>query len=345
MPDAVIDAAELEHLAAAALAAGGMAAEDAALAAQVLVLADLFGIRTHGISRVPQYLARVPLGGIDPQAEITVERLAPGLLAVDGANGIGPLVGMRALQAALEAAGEVGIAAAFVRGSNHFGPIMPYAFLAAQQGFASIIASNASTTLAPWGGKDARLGNNPIGFGMPDPNGDPVMLDVALSVAARAKIRNALRDGRKLPEGWATDAEGKPTTDPAAALKGFLLPIAGHKGYGLSVMVDLFAGMLSGAGFLTRVSSWSDDPGAPQNLGHVFILVDAKKMAAADVLRARMADFRGVLKETPAADPAQPVLLPGEIEMARYHRQRATGVAVDAADLASLRGLVENAGK
>ncbi|QRP43469.1 Ldh family oxidoreductase [Amycolatopsis sp. FDAARGOS 1241] len=334
--DTQITAEELRGLAARALAGNGMSEEDSARVADVLVLADLFGIRTHGVARIPQYLDRARVGGVDLHAKVTVEQVAPALSRVDGANGIGPLVGSHALDAALAGARATGLGAAFVRGSNHFGPVMPYLFRAAEQGFAAIIASNATTTIAPWGGREARLGNNPLGIGVPAPGGDPVLLDIAMSVAARAKIRAAEAAGEPIPDTWATDRDGKPTTDPAAALEGFLQPLGGHKGYGLSVMVDLFAGVLSGAGYLTRISSWSVDPDRPQNLGHVFFLIDATKLVPGPQLGERMADFADILHTTPPADPAQPVLLPGELELARYHRQLSDGVPVDDGVLARL---------
>jgi len=339
MIETVIPERELLDLATRALARGGMREAEAALTARVLVLADMFGVRTHGISRVAQYLDRVRVGGIDAQAEVQVARMAPGLSMVDGRNGIGPLVGMKALEAAMESARSVGIGAAFARGSNHFGPILPYAFLAAQEGFASIIASNATTTIAPWGGKDTRVGNNPMGIGMPNPGGDPIILDIALSVAARAKIRKLLQQGQPMPEGWAADADGKPTTDPKKGLEGFLLPVGGHKGYGLAVMVDLLAGMLSGAAYLTHVQAWDKNPEAAQNLGHVFILIDTAKLHAADWMRDRMADFGAILRSTPAADPAQPVMAPGDREMAMHAKARQDGVTVATADLDMVREL------
>jgi LDH2 family malate/lactate/ureidoglycolate dehydrogenase len=339
MTETTIAEDQLLDLATRALIAGGMRAEDAALAAKVMVLADMFGVRTHGISRVTQYLDRVKVGGIDARAEVQVARMAPGLTMVDGRNGIGPLIGMRALQAAMESAREVGIGAAFARGSNHFGPVLPYAFLAAQQGFASFIASNATTTIAPWGGKDTRVGNNPMGIGMPNPGGDPIILDIALSVAARAKIRKLLQQGLPMPEGWAADADGKPTTDPKKGLDGFLLPVGGHKGYGLAVMVDLLAGLLSGAAYLTHVQAWDKNPEAAQNLGHVFILIDTARLHSTEWLQERMADFGAILRSTPAADPAQPVMAPGDREMALHARAKRDGVTVATTDLEAVRAL------
>jgi LDH2 family malate/lactate/ureidoglycolate dehydrogenase len=328
--------AELEQLAQQALRAGGLGAEDAATVVEVLVLADLFGIHTHGVRRIGEYLQRVRLGGMAARAAVSVERVAPAVARVDGGNGLGPLVGMRSLQAAIEGARAAGIGLALARASNHFGPAMPYCFLAARQGFASIVASNATTTIAPWGGTRARLGNNPIGFGAPRPCGDPIIVDIAMSVAARAKIRRAEQLGEPIPATWATDAEGRPTTDPSAALAGLLLPVGGHKGYGLAVLIDMFAGLLSGASYLDRVSSWSDDPGVAQDLGHLFIVFDTALLADEASLRERVEDFVAILHDTPAVDPAQPVLLPGEPEMANYHRQRRDGVTLPGADLDAL---------
>ena len=188
---------------------------------------------------------------------------------------------------------ETGVGIAFARASNHFGPVAPYSLIAAEAGFASIIGSNASTTIAPWGGRDARLGNSPVGFCVPNPGGQPIILDMALSVVARAKIRNAAKRGESIPPTWATDKDGQPTTDPKAALDGFLLPIGGHKGYGLALIVDLFAGLLSGAAFLTHVGSWSDNPEAPSDLGHFFFVIDASRLGPPELARRAHARLRG----------------------------------------------------
>jgi LDH2 family malate/lactate/ureidoglycolate dehydrogenase len=322
--------ADLLELGTRAFQGLGLPSRDAQQVARILVLADLFGLTTHGLSRIESYGERLTVGGIAPKPRITVQKVAPALVKVDGDNGVGPLVGMHALDAAMEAARECGVGVALARGSNHFGPISPYALIAAEAGFASIIGSNATTTIAPWGGSDARLGNSPIGFGVPHPGGDPFLLDMAMSVVARAKIRNALKRGEPIPDTWATDAGGRPTTDPAAALDGFLLPIGGHKGYGLALMVDLFAGLLSDAAYLTHVKSWSDAPDQPQNLGHFFLLIDTRRLGASAWLEARMRDFAAILHDSPPADPAQQVIVPGEIELGKMRRHRRDGITLDA---------------
>lgn len=315
----------------------GLPRHDAVDVVRVLVMADLFGLSTHGLSRIESYGERLQLGGINAQAKITVQSPAPALRLIDGDNGVGPLVGMHALRAAMDAASQCGVGVAFARGSNHFGPISPYSLIAAEEGYASIIGSNATTTIAPWGGTDARLGNSPLGFGVPNPGGKPFLLDMAMSVVARAKIRNAFKRGESIPDTWATDALGRPTTDPRTALDGFLLPIGGHKGYGLALLVDLFAGLLSNAAYLTHVQSWVDAPDAPQNLGHFFILIDTRRLGSTEWLAQRMQDFAALLHQSPAADPMRPVIVPGEIELDKMAKQRESGIVLDATVVALLQ--------
>ncbi len=339
MAKVVVREEELTALAVGALEGLGMQRKDAQDAARILVMGDLFGVHTHGVDRLVSYAERVRGGGINARPDIRVERVAPAIARLDGDRGVGPLVGTRALEEAMAMARESGTGIVFARDGNHFGAIGPYNYLAAEQGFASIIGSNSSTTIAPHGGRDARVGNSPLGFGVPNPGGRPIILDMAISVVARAKIRDALKSGKAIPETWATDRDGRPTTDPQAALDGFLLPIGGYKGYGLALIVDLFAGVLSGAAYLTHVQTWIDAPSAPQNLGHFFFLIDTARLGSSSWLAERMTDFAAILHSTPPADAAKPVLLPGEMEMDRLERHRRYGVAIDAELLEKLAGL------
>jgi len=333
----VIAEKELRTLGCQAFEALGLPTSDAHDVVQVLLLADLFGLITHGLSRIESYGQRLNMAGIARTPHITVERVAPALIKVDGENGIGPLIGMHSLRAAMQVARTCGIGAALVRGSNHFGPISPYSYLAAEQGFASMIGSNATTTMAPWGGSDARLGNSPLGFGVPGANGAHFLLDMALSVVARAKIRRAFKAGQAIPETWATDKAGRSTRDPKAALDGFLLPIGGHKGYGLALLVDLFAGVLSDAAYLTHVKSWVDAPDKPQNLGHIFVLIDTRRLGNGAWLAARMADFAAILHGSPPVQADKPVIVPGEMELRNMARQRAHGITLERTTLDLLR--------
>ncbi|MEI7571008.1 MAG: Ldh family oxidoreductase, partial [Alcaligenaceae bacterium] len=176
----------------------------------------------------------------------------------------------------------------------------------------------------------------PLGFGVPNPGGSPFLLDMAMSVVARAKVRNALKRGESIPDTWATDDKGRATTDPKAALEGFLLPIGGHKGYGLALLVDMFAGLLSNAAYLTHVKSWVDAPDEPQNLGHFFILIDTRMLGSAQWLSERMMDFAAILHDSPPAVAGKSVIVPGEIELKKMAQQRTTGIVLEAATVALL---------
>lgn len=332
---------QVQETAINALCGLGLHHEDAIDVADILVAADLLGIRTHGIKRIISYGERVAVKGINPRPQISLEQLAPTIARLNGDNAMGPLIGQKALKSSLEMAGHYGLGATFVNGSNHFGPVMPYAFRAAEQGFASFICSNATTTIAPTGGKAARFGNNPLGFGIPAPDGNHVMLDIALSTVARARIRDARDKGESIPESWATDANGRPTTNPNEALEGLLQPVGGHKGYGLALIVDLLSGLLSNAAYLTHVKAWDKQPDQPQNLGHFFLVIDTRGLGSADWLTQRMHDFSDILHSTPAANPDHPVMLPGERELRNHRQQMRDGLLYDDALYASIRRLAE----
>lgn len=322
----------LEELSNAALAAVGVPAADAAAVTRVLIEAEKMGIATHGVIRLTPYTDRIRQGGVKATPNITVDARAPSLALVDGDNGLGPVVGTRALAAAMDMAADTGIAYVGCRNSNHFGAMMPYALTACDAGTVMIAATNAGPTMPPWGGAEARIGNNPLCVAAPVPSGPHFILDMAMSVAARGKIRVAARNKTPIPEGWAVDRDGRATTDAAAALKGFLVPFGGHKGSGLSLAVDILAGVISGAGFLTDVASWVDQPTEPQRAGHFFLLIDPGRLVGRDAFAESMTRFRDTIASTRAADGSAPVLLPGQREQQRRIAAITDGIAV-AADL------------
>ncbi len=292
----------------------GMREADAAATVWPLIDAETMGIATHGLIRVPAYAKRLGLGGIDATGKIAVERGAPSLALVDGGNMTGTAIAARALETAFEMVAETGIAYVGCRHSNHCGALMPYGLKAAEAGHVFLGGTNASTTMPPWGGAEARIGNNPICVAAPIEEGPHFLLDMAMSVAARGKIRAAQAAGDRIPADWAVDDRGRPTTDPAAALKGFLLPMGGHKGSGLSQAIDILSGALSGAQFLSCISSWLDHPELPSNLGHFFLLLDPGRLIGMGAFSEAMTRFRDIILTTPPADPTRPVRLPGQAE-------------------------------
>lgn len=334
-----IDATSLKNLSIEVFCRAGILPEDARMASEILIEADLMGVSTHGVLRLQSYTDRLRSGGMKRDARITIDKRAPSLALVDGDNGLGPLIGAKALNAALEMVRETGIAYVGCRNSNHFGALAPYAIQACEAGFVFMGATNASTTICPWGGKEARLGNNPFSIAAPRRGDLHFILDMAMSVAARGKIRAARDNGEPIPAGWAVDENGLPTTDPRQALAGFLLPMGGYKGSGFSMAVDILAGVLTGARFLTDISSWADNPDEPSGIGHFFVLIDPDRLIGRENFAAAMNRFCDTVLSTPAADVTQPVLLPGQIEQAHRQKALAEGIDIPADLLESIKAL------
>lgn len=283
----------------------------------VLATAEALGLKTHGVVRAAEYVNRMDAGGISRTEPEVVASTGP-MSLVDAKNGVGPAAAMTAVREVQKSADQFGMGMCLVRHSNHFGPAMPYSAVLAENGIASYVASNASPTMAAWGGRTPVIGNSPFGWGLPGGTRDsrPIFVDMALSQVARAKIRQAKQQNTAIPDNWATDSNGFPTTDPEAALSGLLLPIGAHKGYGLSIAVDFMAGVLSGSGYSTAVNSWSSEPSKASNLGHVIIgmNLDTVRQFTPD-LDVRIADFQQrLLVDSPSAD----VRLPGQHEYEQY---------------------------
>lgn len=277
-----------------------------------LLKAELWGISTHGISRLPRYLMRIKNNTINPTPKIAVKKPWPGLLVVDGDNGLGAVVMSRAIEEAMQVAAQFGICAVGVKNSNHFGAAGFYCDIAAKQNYISIGLTNSLAALAPWGGKKPYLGTNPIAFGFPRKDKNPIIIDLATSIVARGKIISAEKKGITIPEGWAMDEKGRPTTDPKEALLGMILPMAGPKGYALSMAVDLFSGVLTNAAFGTEVAAYTN--GQKANVGHLFILIKADAFLSLESYYARVEMFCQGMKSVDKAEGVNEIYLPGERE-------------------------------
>ena len=327
------------ELSVSAFVSTGMSVDDAAASVWPLIEAEMMGITTHGLIRVPIYAQRLRLGGINPRATVSTERRAPALALIDGGNASGTLVATRALDIGLEIVAETGIAYAGCRYSNHCGALIPYGLKASDAGYVLLAGTNASTSMAPWGGSEVRMGNNPFCMAAPIGDSPHFLLDMAMSVAARGKIRAARSAGQTIPTGWAVDNQGRPTNDPVAALEGFLAPMGGHKGSGMSQAIDILSAVLNGAKFLTGIPSWMENPEISSELGHFFILIDPARLIGRDAYNQAMEHFRNIILETPAADPAESVRLPGQAEQERRANSIRDGLTVPADLIEEIRTL------
>lgn len=252
-------------------AAAGVDDADAALLADTLVRADLRGIHSHGTLRVPDYVKKLTVDGVDPRGRPHVVRQTGGAIVVDGANAMGQVAMSFAMDRAIAAAREHGIAMAAVGRSNHCGAMDYWAMRALPHGMIGIAGTNALPTMAPWGGLDKIVGMNPLAIAVPGNEEPAIVMDLAFGMTAHGKIRVYEQKGEPIPGDWATDTAGNPTTDAAAALAGLILPAGGHKGIGLAVMVGLLSTLVTDAGY--GLESGSMEEGAYVGRDGQFALV------------------------------------------------------------------------
>ena len=257
-----------------ALEKSGALRRNAEITAQALVRAEIDGQKGHGLSRVPSYAAQVRSGKVNGQASPILEKIKPGLLRIDAGFGFAyPAIEM-ALPEISELAREIGIAAAAIYHSNHFGVAGHPSEDLARQGFVALIYGNTPAAMAPYGAKEKAIGTNPIAFAAPHDD-DPIVIDFALSSVARGKIMAAKQAGKSIPEGWALGSDGKPTTDAETALQGSVIPIGGATGAALALMVEIMSGCLAGTALGFGASSLFDGDGPPPNLSQVILAIDA----------------------------------------------------------------------
>lgn len=331
-----VDAEAARRFVAALMQARGLPQADARVVAECLVRADLRGVETHGIMRLPIYLERLERGLVNPRPKLEPRRVTPVAAHLDGEDGLGFVVASRAMAESIAMAGEHGLGLTAVRRSTHFGMAAAYLLQAIEAGFIAFVFTNASPAMPPWGGRQPFLGTSPFAVGVPGGDNGPFVLDMAPSVAARGKIRRAARDAEPIPEGYALDAEGRPTTDAAAALKGVVLPIGGPKGAGLSMLMDILAGVFTGAAFAGRVGDQYKDLDRPQDVGHFLMALRPALFVGAEAFRARIDELAGRVRAQPLAEGFDEILMPGEPEARLEARRLREGIPYRRADLAPL---------
>jgi LDH2 family malate/lactate/ureidoglycolate dehydrogenase len=335
------DAEELEAFARRTLEAIGLPADHADVTARCLVAANLRGLDSHGVLRLEQYADSVAAGDVRADADVRVVEQAGCRALVDAGGGYGYAPMTVACDLARSLAGAHGVAVVAVRDSHHFGVAGIYAQSLADAGLVGVVLTNAQPVMAPPGVSVALVGNNPLAIGAPrEPPSPPIVLDMALSQTALGRIRLAAAEGRPIPEGWALDEHGRPTTDATRALAANLLaPAGGHKGLGLAIMIDVLAGILTGSPFGGEADAHGRIDGG---VGHLVIAL------APDLFVARERFLAGVeelVRHLKAHDtPEAPVLLPGEPELAAEERRRRDGIELSPELAARLDRLAERLG-
>ncbi len=336
-PDRLID------FAAAVYVSAGMCEEDARLAADSLVQADLWGHQSHGVMRLSWYTARLRAGVCSAPARPDIVTDAGAVALIDGRDAMGQVVAARVAAEAIQRAKLHGIGAVGVRNSNHFGTAMYFTLMAARAGCVGFLSTNASPSMAPWGGRRKIVGNNPWSWAAPAGRYAPMVLDIANTGVARGKIYLARQKGVAIPKGWAITADGKPTTDPAEAVNGIILPMAQHKGYAIAVVMDMLSGVLTGSAFGTGVHGpYQRDHRS--GAGHFMIALNIAAFQPLADFNARMEEMIAGLKSVPLAEGFDEVVYPGEPEARNDAANRRNGLRLPEDTLADLKKLAAETG-
>lgn len=291
----------------------GVSEEHAEILMMNFLDCDEKGIFTHGIYRLPTYITQIKRGNINPQPNIRKVRDDSVVKLIEGDAGLGAVVSHYAMQEAIKMSDERGVGVVGVRNSTHFGAAAYYSEMASKMNKIGIVFTNASPGIAPTGSLKPLLGNNPWSISAPTNTNFPITMDIANSVVARGKIRLANTKGESIPLGWALNKFGQPTTDPKEALDGgAILPIGDYKGYGITLMIEILAGVLTGSAFGDQIAGVEHD--GKRNNGHLFIALDVESFMGLDQFKSRLDELVRMIKSSPKIDENKDILLPGEIE-------------------------------
>jgi LDH2 family malate/lactate/ureidoglycolate dehydrogenase len=331
----------LKKLAADIAAAAGVVRADAEVLADSLVAADLSGTSTHGLSRLAIYVQRIQNGLIDPKPPFNIERKRGATIAVNAGNGLGQVQAFKTLECLIPMAKECGTAVATVRNSQHFGAVSYYCNLAADEDMILLAMTNCEPAMSPAGGCQPYFGTNPIAASFPTGKGFHVKVDLATSLVARGNIVAAQKSAKPIPQGWALDPDGNPTTDASAALLGTVLTMGGHKGYALAVMVEALSSVLSGAAIGSNIGSMYKNLDRKQDVGHFFCLLDIDAFMDVTEFKSRMDAMIDGIKGCRKRPGVEEILVPGERSNRKIAENQKNGIKLDAATVSELRGLAE----
>lgn len=322
--------AEAHALAVGVLTAAGVAQGNAEAVAKALVAAEADGLAGHGLSRLPAYADQARAGKVDGKAEPTLREAAAAALMVDAKDGFAFPAIARGLARASEMVVTTGVVGVGVTNSHHFGAAGYHVEPLAAAGLIALAFGNSPAAIAPWGGMRALFGTNPVAFACPQTGKPPLVIDLSLSKVARGKIMVAAQKGERIPEGWALDADGRPTSDPKAAMAGTMLPMGDAKGAALVLMVEILSAALTGAHFGYEASSFFDAKGPPPRVGQFFLVVDPMRFGGMG-FAARVGELAKAILDQPGTR------LPGERRLALRAKAQNEGVKIPPELLADLQ--------
>lgn len=341
----LVDPTELEDLVYEIFVASGVMQDEAVEIANHLVLANLRGVDSHGVSRVGVYVERLELGLVSPVTRMQTVRETPVSALVDGGNGSGLVIAARAMRVAITKAEETGVGMVSARGSNHCGMLARYTSMAAESGLIGLATTSAPATMAPWGARERFFGTNPLSYAIPTPIGeDDIVFDMATSQVARGKIILAAKDNVKIPLGWAIDPEGKPTEVAQAALEGMVLPLGGAKGSGIALLVEILSSVLATTSYGPHIPQLYDNSTREQNIGHFFLAFRPDLFAERKEFEEKVSGMARELRALSPAEGHERVYLPGELEVETERRRRNEGIPLSSEVLEELARLSKSCG-
>jgi len=308
----------------------GCSKADATDIAQCLVQTNLWGIDSHGVLRVSKYVDRFRSGAMNPAPEIHTLKAGSGLEVLDADNGSGFVAARAAMSRAIELAEEGNIAAVSIINSNHCGATSLYARMALERDMIGVAMSNVAPNMVMAGGTSAVTGNNPVAVAVPSFGEFPFVLDISMSAVAGGKLLMAAKEGKEIPLTWATDKQGRPTSDPQAGFEGFLLPMGGHKGFGLALLVDVLCGVITGGSFQHHLKGMYTSPNDPSRTAHLMLVINPRVFITKEELKSRMGEFFETVKRSPTREDHAEMLLPGELEYRQEQERRLTGIPLPA---------------
>jgi ureidoglycolate dehydrogenase (NAD+) len=329
MRETMVAAQRLESFTAACLQKLGLEAADAHLVAETLVAANLRGVDSHGVVRLPHYATRLRNGSVKARPNITARRTAPSAAVVEGDAGMGQLVAVRAMREAISLAKESGVGAVVARNSSHCGACAYFVELAVQEGMIGVALTHTDSIMVPPGMKRIFLGSNPIAFGAPGAR-EPVIVDMSTTHVAWGKVLVARQEGKSIPADWGVDEHGKPTTDAQRVVG--LAPTGGHKGYALALMIEILCAQLAGVPFGRHVTKMYGELDKPRNLGHFMLALDVARFTDSKVF---FSEIESLLREI----RAEGALAPGDPERSTAERRGREGIPLGEATVAELNQL------
>lgn len=321
----------------------GLPERDTVLVTDTLVQADLWGHQSHGVMRMSSYAKRLRSGAMQASTEPDLVVDGGAIAVIDGRDGVGQVIAAHAMRQAVERAKRHGIGAVAVRHSGHFGTAMYYTRMASQEGCIGFLSTNASPAMAAWGGSEKSIGANPWSLAAPAGCHAPMILDIANTAAARGKLYLAKQQGVDIPEGWAVDPEGYPTTDPVAGIAGNILPFAEHKGYAIAVMMDVLSGILSGGQFGADIVS-PNVPEGQSGAGHLAIALNIEAFRPLSAFCKDMERLVEAIKSGPRAPGINEICYPGELEALADTHHRTVGVGLPGETITELNSLARDLG-